>query len=396
MNFLNTGFFKTIAGSVSLAALLCLGACGAHDHDHAEHEGEHTDKEKAEDHDHEGVVVFTAEQAKACGVETAEVRPGEFTGVIRTTGEIVAAPGDERTVSAKAAGIVSFAGGEMTPGAPVGAGQTLFRISARGVTTTDNNAPLRATLASAEARLKRADGLLADKLITQTEYDLIKAEVAAARAALATPQAAVTSGGDVAASPISGYIAECLVRPGDYIEVGAPLAVVTTNRQLQLRADVPQRYSADLSSIRGANIVVPADDERRIRLADYGSRVVSVGKGSNSTASLYVPVTIEFNNPGGLTAGMPVEAYLLTDRMPGVITVPREALTEEEGMYFVYVEQSPEHFRKQRVDVGATDGVSTQITSGLKEGERIVVKGATMLKLAANSGKAPQGHNHNH
>lgn len=79
-----------------------------------------------------------------------------------------------------------------------------------------------------------------------------------------------------------------------------------------------------------------------------------------------------------------------------MISVPRTALTEEEGVYFVYIEVSPEHFRKQRVETGLSDGVSTEIVEGLKGGERIVVKGATLLKLAANSGKAPQGHTHNH
>lgn len=371
-------------------ALLLLWSCARDSH---YHEAELAGKEAG--HDHEGIVFFPVEQMKAMGVEVAEVQPGDFCGVIKTAGEIVAAPGDERTVSAKAAGIVSFVNDAMTPGSAVGVGQTLFRISAKGVATTDNAAPLRAAAGSADARLKRAASLLADQLITQTEYDLIKSEADAANAALSTPQVAALKG-DVAASPISGYIAETLVRPGDYVEVGAPLAVITTNRQLQLRADLPQRYSAVMQSVRGANIVVPADDDRTIRLADYGSRVVSYGRGGSSTGSLYLPVNIEFNNPGGLTSGMPVEAYLLTGSRTGVLTVPDEALTEEEGLFFIYVEQSPGHFRKQLVQIGESDGVRTEILSGLQAGEKIVVKGATMLKLAANSGKAPEGHSHNH
>lgn len=384
--------------SLSLLCAITLSGCGHeghedHDHEAHDHQGEH-DADAHEEEEH-GIVVFTARQAEAMGVELAEVGYTGFTGVIKATGEIVSAPGDERSISAKAAGVVSFAGGDMTVGASVGAGQTLFRISAKGVTTTDNTAPLRATLASAESRLARATSLLKDQLITQTEYDLIKAEVDAARAALATPQAAAVHG-DVATSPITGYIAEVLVRPGDYVEVGATLAIVSTNRRLLLRADVPQRYSGSLQSITGANIVIPADDDRTLRLSDYGSRIVSYGKGSGATggSSLYVPVTFEFNNPGGLTTGLPVEVYLLTDARTDVITVPRAALTEEEGVYFVYVEAEPEHYRKTMVKIGASDGQRTEILDGLKPGEKIVVKGATLLKLAANSGKAPEGHHH--
>lgn len=389
---------------VVIAVLSAISAACSHDHNHEhdhdhEHEGhDHAAEtgEKGHDEDsHKGIVVFTAAQAKAGGVEVKEIQPGSFSGVIRTAGEIMAAQGDERSVPATVAGIVSYAAGTLTPGAPVGAGQALFRVSAKGISTTDNTAALRATLSSAEARLKRAETLLADKLITQTEYDLIFGEVAAARGALSTPATSAVSGA-TATSPISGYLTECLVRPGDYVAVGTPLALVSTNRKLQLRADVPQRYNGELKQIRGANIVIPSDKDRTLALGKYDAKVVSYGRSGTSTNSLYMPVIIEFNNPGGLTSGTPVQAYLLTEGRSGVISVPRTALTEEEGVYFVYIEVSPEHFRKQRVETGLSDGVSTEIVEGLKGGERIVVKGATLLKLAANSGKAPQGHTHNH
>lgn len=305
---------------VVIAVLSAISAACSHDHNHEhdhdhEHEGhDHAAEtgEKGHDEDsHKGIVVFTAAQAKAGGVEVKEIQPGSFSGVIRTAGEIMAAQGDERSVPATVAGIVSYAAGTLTPGAPVGAGQALFRVSAKGISTTDNTAALRATLSSAEARLKRAETLLADKLITQTEYDLIFGEVAAARGALSTPATSAVSGA-TATSPISGYLTECLVRPGDYVEVGTPLALVSTNRKLQLRADVPQRYNGELKQIRGANIVIPSDKDRTLALGKYDAKVVSYGRSGTSTNSLYMPVIIEFNNPGGLTSGTPVQAYLLT------------------------------------------------------------------------------------
>ena len=377
-----------------------LWACGSGHDESGEHDGhedheEHADEHAQEEHghSHEGIVLFSKHQAEAGGVQIGQVKAAEFNGVIRCSGEVLPAQGQERTVSAPVAGMVSFAGSPLSVGAAVGAGQTLFTISTRGIVQNDQGPELRAALKGAEANLARVKAQYEDKLVTKAEYDAAVAAVDAARAALTNPGAHAVRGGS-ASSPISGYVAECLVKPGDYVEVGAPLARIATNQRLQLRAEVPQRYSNLLSNIVGANIVLPFRPDDPISLSALNFRLVSYGKGSSG--ALYIPVTIEFNNPGGMAAGSPAEVYLLNGHTSPALIIPRSALTEEEGLYFVYVETQPEHYRKQQVEVGCNDGVNVEILSGLKEGEKIVVKGATLLKLAANSGKAPQGHTHNH
>lgn len=387
---------------VGIACLAMFVNCttGHDGHSHDEHEEaeahkEHEGHEGHDEHDdHKGIVVFTHKQAEAGGVETGEVTVSDLAGVIRCSGEVMSAQGDERTVSSPVAGIVSFAGPALTPGATVSAGQRLFNISAKGIVQNDPSAALKTSLANAQTALNRAKELYDKKMITKAEYDQAVADVNSARAELNNPGAYPVKSG-TASSPINGYVVECPVRPGDYVEIGAPLATVSTNRRLQLRADVPQRYSNMLSQVVGANIILPFRPDEPLALSDLNSRIISYGKGS-SGSSLYIPVTIEFDNPGGLTSGTAAEVYLLTGSGNAALTVPSSALTEEEGLYFVYVEEQPEHFRKQQVQIGQTNGIDVEILSGLKQGERIVTKGATLLKLAANSGKAPQGHTHNH
>ena len=53
-------------------------------------------------------------------------------------------------------------------------------------------------------------------------------------------------------------------------------------------------------------------------------------------------------------------------------------------------------FEKREVKIGQTDGVRTEILSGLKTGECVVTVGAYQVKLAASSSAIPEGHNHNH
>ena len=78
-----------------------------------------------------------------------------------------------------------------------------------------------------------------------------------------------------------------------------------------------------------------------------------------------------------------------------MISVPTTALTEEQGIYFVYVKLDEEGYKKQEVRIGADDGLRTEILSGLKAGDEVVTRGAYQVKLASVSGAIP-GHTHNH
>ena len=49
--------------------------------------------------------------------------------------------------------------------------------------------------------------------------------------------------------------------------------------------------------------------------------------------------------------------------------MPQTALVEEMGNFFVFVKVCDEEYEKRLVTLGSTDGVRTEITSGLSAGE---------------------------
>jgi membrane fusion protein, heavy metal efflux system len=51
--------------------------------------------------------------------------------------------------------------------------------------------------------------------------------------------------------------------------------------------------------------------------------------------------------------------------------------------------------KKEKSNLGGNDGKIVQVISGLKEGERVVTKGAYAIKLASASGAIPE-HGHSH
>ena len=127
---------KKIYGIGVLCAYLLAGCAGhsaeaEHDHDHAHTAAEAHDHEHEHGHEHEheeaanpGEVVFKEAHAKAVGLETITVAPGAFTQVIRTSGQVLAAQGEESVVVATVPGVVSFGSLPFTDGTAVRRGSS--------------------------------------------------------------------------------------------------------------------------------------------------------------------------------------------------------------------------------------------------------------------------------
>ena len=96
-----------------------------------------------------------------------------------------------------------------------------------------------------------------------------------------------------------------------------------------------------------------------------------------------------------MTPGSFVEVYLLASEQKDIISLPISAITEEQGLNFVYIQLDEEGYRKQEVRLGGNDGQRVEILSGLKGGEKVVTQGAIHVKLASASNAIP-AHTHHH
>ena len=231
------------------------------------------------------------------------------------------------------------------------------------------------------------------QIVSQKDFNQLKENYENARIAYEALSPSKDGKGVAVKSPIGGYVKSCLVKEGDYVTVGQPLLTVTQTRRLQLKAEVSERYYAGLKSIVSANFTTTYDD-KVYRLDDLKGRLLSYGK-SSGDASYYIPVTFEFDNRGDVIPGSFVEVYLLSEERQGVISLPVSAITEEQGLNFVYLQVDAECYKKQEVKLGMNDGCRVEVLSGLKGGEKVVTIGAMHVKLAAAGNTIP-GHTHNH
>ena len=375
----------------------------SHNHDHSghshdTHEGHshdahvHSESEGAHNHG-DGTIQFTEQQAQEAGLVTETVALGKFSNVIRTGGEILPAQGDEKTVVAVSSGVLSYAG-KVLPGVKVAQGAVLAVVSASSMAEGDPAVKAKAEFDAAEKDYLRQKELLKTESVSRKAFEEAEARYLKAKAEYAAFEGRVREGGVEIQSPIAGYIKSVLVSEGEYVAAGQPIAVVARNRRLQLQADVPEKYFTKVSSVKTANFK-PSYSETVYSLDDLDGRLVSVGA-TSASRSYYIPAIFEFNNVGDFVPGSFAEIYLVCSERDNVISVPESALTEEQGLYFVYLKLCKEDYKKQEVKVGGSDGIRREITAGLKVGDEVVTKGVFQVKLASVSGVVPEGHSHNH
>lgn len=405
-----------------LACAYSLTSCHnrAHDHEGAEHNHEmhddhdedHHDEEEEDEHDHmghhhddddhdhakkgnhpDGEIAFTCEQAKEAGLKTETVTMGQFAQVIKASGKIISASGDEVTLVAPVSGVVSFSDGSLAEGKSIANGQTIAYVSSQNIAEGDVSARLKAELSAATAEYERLKPLVEDKIVTQKEFEEARLRYEQAKNGYNAVAQKSTGRGIAITSSMKGYLKNLLVGAGEYVEVGRPIAVISKNQKMQLRVDVSERYFRELGSVRSANFKLTYD-ERLYKVAEMGGRLVSVGKSSMENSGS-VPVTFEFNNVGNIVSGAFAEVFLLLNPNDKVISIPVSALAESQGIFFVYVQHESECFVRREVKLGQNNGERVEILSGLSEGDRVVTDGSTQVRLASNSTAIP-AHNHNH
>lgn len=379
-------------GIVALCCIVALTATSCHE---GGHEGlHHHETEKEHHHAHHEGITLMPEAAKAAGVVVSEVKPATFHGVIHTSGKVMSASCDETTVVATISGRVSHAS-HVSEGMTISQGTSLYTITSAGMQVADGDPELRAKIEyeQAERDFHRAELLIKDKIISEKDYAVAKARYEAARLTYTSVQKTRSAGGVVVTAPKNGYIKQTLCADGDYVEAGQPLAVITQNKHLYLRAEVPERHFRQLNRIRCAKFRTSYSD-KLYDITDMGGHVQSYGRSAEVNNS-YIPVIFEFNNTGDVVQGSYAEIYLITDNRENVISLPIEALTEEQGLHYVYIQNDEDNYRKQEVTLGESDGERTEITSGLRGGEKVVTKGAVQVKLASATNAIP-AHTHSH
>ena len=295
---------RAIILSILIAIAMTLSGCHQHKSD------DHNDHQHIDDNSAENLIHFTIEQADAAGVTVETISPDTFRQVIKTSGQVLSAKGDEATISATANGIVSFSKGNIASGTAVNAGESIVTISSNSLPDGDPIAKAKIAYESALKEFERASSLVKDQIISEKEFEQNRLIYETAKMEYEAQASNYTANGVRVSSSLSGFIKNLYVSQGDFVSVGQPIATISQNKKLQLRAEVSEMHFSNISSIDDANFKM-AYDNRLYKLSELNGKLVSHGKASEGE-SFYIPITFEFDNIGNIIPGSFAEIFLLS------------------------------------------------------------------------------------
>lgn len=181
----------------------------------------------------------------------------------------------------------------------------------------------------------------------------------------------------VVRAPISGKVLEVNVVEAEYRnDINAPIITIADLSRVWATSEVPE------SQIRYCKVGGLADLELiAYPKEQFRARVTRIADTVNSDTRT-IKVSAELDNPGGrLRPEMFGQLHYEGGTMAAP-WIPEAAVVRKDGKDFVFVEMEPGKFRATPVELGGIYNGGFPITSGLKEGDRVVTKGAVYLQAA--------------
>ncbi len=311
-------------------------------------------------------------------VGTSPIKQDTWGDALSAVGSIAAARGV--TLSNDAPGIVS--GIHFESGQVVTQGQVLLDLDSQVERAQLASAAARRELASVNADRTRA--LVATQSLARSQQDSDDAVLKTSHADLDALQAQIAR--KVVRAPFSGRLGIRQVNLGQYLNPGAPIAVLEAIDTVYVDFTLPQQRLSDLA------LGMP------VRIEIEGSPIPpQVGKVDAidptidaATRSIKLRATVD-NKAGKLLPGMFANVAVLLPTQHPVVIVPLLAVVHASygDSLFVVDEKASDDgppkrvARQQFVRIGETRGDYVSVLDGVKAGDEIVTSGAFKLRNGA-------------
>jgi len=317
-----------------------------------------------------------------------------------TAGRVVATPVERGTAVAQGAELVRLSPVETEASvkeAESNAAQIEARLAIGPEGTYDVNkvpevANARAGFALATSEFGRIEKLLAERVVSQSEYDQRKTQVEAARQqyesaknaaeqqyqALQGSRARVTLARKALAdttvrAPFAGLVAQRMVSTGDYVTRGMKVAEIVRITPLRIELTVPEQFVASVSVGQPVSFTVDAYPER---LFEGKVRYVAPALRADQRALTVEAVVPNAN--ADLKPGMFATARIEQNKREPAVLVPESAVRVVSGTGRVFVVNG-DRAEERIVTTGQKVDSLVEIVTGLKRGERVATQNVTQL-----------------
>ncbi|MDF2682513.1 MAG: macA 4 [Brevibacillus sp.] len=208
----------------------------------------------------------------------------------------------------------------------------------------------------------------------KTGVAVTEASVEQARVALENARQQVSHA--VITAPISGTISLVHGSAGEMASPQSAVVTIVNTDPLIAKANLSEQ---DVSTVKKGDVVTIA---LTALAKDLKGTVTAISPVMNQDLRAY-PVEISLANPDAvLKADMVVNIQFGLQQSVNALVVSRKAVFEENGKQYVY-KLDDKTAKKMEVETGAQTSDAIEIVKGVQEGDRIVVRGQTLLKDGA-------------
>jgi len=336
--------------------------------------------------------LFTIPPDQMAHVQVVTVQPQRLTRTLRLTGAVAYNAFKTTPVITQVGGPVSQI--LVVPGQRVQEGQPMLEVRSPDYSQLlDSYLKARDLFRVADKNYERAKDLyqhnaIAERDLLQAESGRIQAQADLNAAEQAMKILGIKNPEDLAkapssaeiplVAPIGGEVVERLVSPGQVLQAGQTQAFTISDMStVWVLANI---YQADLASVHvGDHVVVEtsAYPESFHGTISYISDALDP-----NTRTLQARIMVD--NPGEkLKKDMYGTVTVTAGTIANAIVVPdASVLRDDENQPFVYVATGASQFGRRQVTIGQRQNGSTQILTGLAQGDRVVGNGSLFLQFA--------------
>ncbi|WP_373761687.1 efflux RND transporter periplasmic adaptor subunit [Neisseria dentiae] len=268
---------------------------------------------------------------------------------------------------------------------------------------------------TAEKKYKREKALWAEDATSKQELEDAEDTLAAANASVAELKSLIkqtqisinTSEADLGYTRImatmDGTVVSIPVEEGQTVNANQTTPTIVQLADLSKMLNKMQIAEGDAGKVKAGQaltftILSQPDNPRAavIDTVDPGLTTMSQGSYTTSTdttdtAIYYYARALVPNEDGSLHIGMTTENTITINQAKNVLSVPNLAVKTQKGKKVVRVLDDKNQPQQREIKTGLSDGTNTQVLSGVKEGEKVIISEATAADAQKELRGGPMG-----
>jgi len=242
-----------------------------------------------------------------------------------------------------------------------------------------------AAVATAKANLITAQNDLA-YIEAGSNTELLQIKVDNAQTTLDNDNAQLEAATIVA--PYDGVVAAVNYEVGDKVTATNEIIYLVNTSKVEIASSVDE---TDVASVKaGQKAVITFDALTGASLDGTLGAISPVATSSSNVVTYSFSIKIDDTKGYALKEGMTASAEIVVLNKTGVLLVPTTAISRRGPDRVVQVEASDGTTEQRVIKTGDTNGTYTEVTSGLNEGEKILVKAST-TSSTTSSNRTPTG-----